>query len=73
MDQRSIQFEHLLNLLVQGLPPLPPTPQIVEEVDGLGKKGSRDITMLDVQAQLEAVLNMPLRWACNFRSWNFSP
>jgi len=48
-------------------------PPIAEEVDGLGNKGSGDITRLDVQTQLEALLNMSLRWACNFRPWNFSP
>jgi hypothetical protein len=66
-NQRSIPFGYLLHLLVQGHQ----GPLlcffgvfIAEEVDGVGDKGSRDTTMVDVQTFLEASLNMSLRSVC---------
>jgi len=38
---------------------------ITELVDGAGDKGSRDNTMVDVEAHLEAFVNMSLRSACS--------
>jgi len=55
-----------------------------EEDDGVGDKGSVDITAIDVHTLLEAYLNMFLRSSCfinealsskqqTFWSWNYSP
>ena len=57
---------------------------IGEEADGVGDKGSGEITSAGVPTLLEAFLNMSLRSACfidevfscrkqNFRSWDYSP
>lgn len=56
---------------------------LAEEVDGLGDKGSGDITIFDLQTLLEAFLSVSLRYACSingnflvehaFQFWDHSP
>ena len=40
------------------------TAEEVDEVDGVGDRGSGDTSMFDVQIVLETFLNMSLRFAC---------
>jgi hypothetical protein len=65
-NQRSIPFGYLLHLLVhshQGRHLLFSGVFVAEEVDGVGDKGSGDITLVDMATLLEASLNISLIFA----------